>query len=113
MSEFVLKLAGWDSSAPVAWVPGVTKVRRYGIAAWRDVVSHESTDTRTAGKWDSYEPDLQYMSNVIGPDATVTLLWVESADYAGYIVVEQAWLLGPGGGTVDRIGGVMQDMLRS
>lgn len=107
MSEFVLKMAGWETKSPVAWVPGVTKVRRYGIAAWQDVVPMQAADAtnRVAGKWDDYAPDLQYVSNEIGGEYVVTLLWIESADYAGYIVVEQAWLLGPGGGTVDKLGG--------
>lgn len=103
MSEFVLKMAGWDTKSPVAWLPGVTKVRRYGIAAFKDVVNSASAH---GDQWANYDPDLQYVSNECGPDFVVTLVYVESADYGGYLVVEQAWLLGPGGGTIDRIGGV-------
>lgn len=96
MSEFVLKLAGWDTSAPIVWLPGVTKVQRLGIAAYKDAPD----------KFRDYEYDSQFMSNVCGPDYVVTLLVIETGSYSGPALVEQAWLVGPGGGTVDRLSGV-------
>jgi len=100
MSEFVLKLAGYDHEAPVVWLPGVTKIRRMSTASWGAVVSRESTGK---GVFSDYDPDLQFMSNTCDSAATVTLLFIESGSYGGYICVEHAWLLGPGGGTIERV----------
>lgn len=97
-SDFVLKLAGWDSAAPIVWLPGIVKVQRLAIGAWKDALG--------GNKWDDYSPDMQFMSNQAEPDFVVTLLWIETGFYRGYAVVEQAWLVGPGGGTVDRLSGV-------
>jgi hypothetical protein len=105
MSEFVLKLAGWDHNAPVVWLPGVTKVQRMDTASWGSVMPTSEPTAGVRGVFDDYEPDYQFMSNTIGKDAVVTLLWIETGSYGGYACVEQAWLVGPGGGTVDRLSG--------
>lgn len=103
MSEFVLKLAGWDNEAPVVWLPGVRKVQRMSTASWGAVMPQNSVEAHTKGVFDDYDPDYQFMSNTVGKDGVVTLLFVETDSYGGYICVENAWLLGPSGGTVERL----------
>jgi len=92
MSEFVLKLAPW-SSVRTTWIPGVSKIKRMDT----------STASKCLEEWADYEPDYEHANMDETSEIVVTLIWVEAPHYAGYLAVEQAWLVGPGGGTVDRI----------
>lgn len=98
MSEFVLKVAGWnDQRIPTTWLPGVKKVQRLAL----------STKAKCLDAWSDQNPDYQHVNFDVetssGEDSVVTLLWLETDTYLGPLAVEQAWLLGPHGGTVERL----------
>jgi len=96
MSEFVVKLARWTDDTDrmrVEWLPGVKRVERLGTMFSDDAIN----------AWVELNVDWSHVSIGEPPVRQMSLIWLETDSYSGPMVVEQAWLIGPSGGTVDRI----------